>query len=697
MSIFFSAPDSKLIQNVKQESDLKNGDLESVLNAGSSILPFLNNGSTMLNSSMINQLQPSTPVSIFSGSPTLPSPSSPITSSSTILPNIIKPQVMGLDPEGSISSPISSNVLPSFPIGISGAQSSSITSHIDSINQPLSILTSSNQIASNILQENGLKNNVTNIQAAILAASRLMAIPAGSIPSTPLLSLANPLTTTAPSITVGNSLTTYLNPNLISELLLAGGNLKGTNLNIGGYNNTGIIHHELPENTTIYPVSDNSKNSIDSQRCISLSDTQRSNTLSSASLSSLLPNSGTTTIGSLPLSVLGVPSTLQGNNVTAPISIPPTKNVQTTHQIVKDGILPDSTIAELSAATGLPSADIEAWAAKLPSGSTVKVTRHFDTTLASMKSKIPASPTIESSTANILPIKLPNNISITATQSLIPPPPKLIAAPSKTSITSMPSLTNISIPSITSTSQQLQTNESPSTLPQYALQKGPSNGILTEYLTNYRPPLSNPSTQEQSLNLLRAPITFAHHIPSPISSFTSEASAIPSNFLSSNPSSGYPSSNESMYLQSKSPSNENNGVQLSDHHLLTSGAICLGLPSYQESFAVDPNEILSKSCHSTMVSSSITVPQTSLSTLEMNFLQRKRPHPQYSLAPNEPQPKIAELDTAYLDLNSNNSLNTTPTFPNDEVNKRIDANALLLENVGVNVFSKADTIIPAPR
>ena len=34
---------------------------------------------------------------------------------------------------------------------------------------------------------------------------------------------------------------------------------------------------------------------------------------------------------------------------------------------------------------------------------------------------------------------------------------------------------------------------------------------------------------------------------------------------------------------------------------------------------------------------------------------------------------------------------------NEKVNKRIDANALLLENVGVNVFSKADTIIPVPR
>ena len=195
---------------------MKNGDLESVLNAGSSVLPFLNSGSTMLNSSIISQLQPSTPVSIFSGSPTLPSPSSPITSSSSILPQMIKPQVIGVDPEGSISSPISSNVLPLFPLGISGAQSSSITSHIDSVNQQLPLLTSSNPITSSILQENGLKNNVTNIQAAILAASRLMAVPAGSISSTPLLSLAHPLTTTAPSITVGNSLTTYLNPNLIS-------------------------------------------------------------------------------------------------------------------------------------------------------------------------------------------------------------------------------------------------------------------------------------------------------------------------------------------------------------------------------------------------------------------------------------------------------------------------------------------------
>jgi len=381
------------------------------------------------------------------------------------------------------------------------------------------------------------------------------------------------------------------------------------------------------------------------------------------------------------------------------MSISPTKSVQTTHQTVKDGVLPDSTIAELSAATGLPSADIAAWAAKLPSGSTVKVTRHFDTTLAGMKNKLPQSSTIEAPTASTFPIKLPNNISITATQSLIPPPPKLIAAPSRTSIASM-STTNIAIPSITSASQQLPITGSPPTLPQYAIPNGSTNGILTEYLTSFRTSHSNSNPLEPSINLLRTPTSLLQHIQIPTASnYMSEANMIPYNSSSSNISFERTLSNESNFLENKSTSNENAGNQLSGSQLLTSGAICLGLPSYQESFAVDPNEVLSRSSHDNLITSNPnpTNSLTSLSALEMSLSQRKRQHVQYLLDQSEPRSKVADFEPAYHDLHSNSSIHNPLTFVNDNVDEKIDANALLLENDGANVFSSMETKIHVPR
>ena len=47
-------------------------------------------------------------------------------------------------------------------------------------------------------------------------------------------------------------------------------------------------------------------------------------------------------------------------------------------------ILPVKTISELSAATGLPSSEIQSWAASLPAGSTVRVTHHFDVKKAAL-------------------------------------------------------------------------------------------------------------------------------------------------------------------------------------------------------------------------------------------------------------------------------------------------------------------------
>ena len=45
---------------------------------------------------------------------------------------------------------------------------------------------------------------------------------------------------------------------------------------------------------------------------------------------------------------------------------------------MSSSVLSMNTISELSAATGLPSSEIQSWAASLPAGSTVRVTHHYD-------------------------------------------------------------------------------------------------------------------------------------------------------------------------------------------------------------------------------------------------------------------------------------------------------------------------------
>ena len=532
-------------------------------------------------------------------------------------------------------------------------------------------------------ETNGIQNSVTNVQAAILAASRLIAIPGASIPPSPLLSLSSAVTTTAPSLAVGNGLTTYLNPNLISELLLAGGNIKGDSSSIGGCNASGIIHHELPENTTIYPVTDSSRSNNIPQNNVSLSDTNnKSSPINALSLASLLPNSGTTTIGSMPYGLLGVPSNLPVSN-TSSLPIPPTKSIQTTHQTVKDGVLPDSTIAELSAATGLPSADIAAWAAKLPSGSTVKVTRHFDTTLAAMKNKIPSTTSsIDASSANMFPIKLPDNISITATQSLLPPPPKLVMAPSK-SFPTMPTLANVIIPNITSTSLSLPASESIVSLPQYIIPKNSNNGILTEYLTNLRTSISSCSSDILT-NSISPPTSFfqGHQTCIPVPScYTSDTSISSSLLVPSNHTFGTSMPNDTVYHRDKIGKSDT----YTDNQLLEPGSICLGLPSYQESFAVDPNEILSKNCHNSINNTNSTINSQITSSSETNLEQRKRQRAQIK-DPNEPCSKAAELEPSYHDLNSN-ILNNHEDFINNE--NGIDSSDLInVENGESYIFPK---------
>ena len=404
--IFSRDLDSKAIPAQPTTNIDTTGPDSNIMQTNNGFLPFMtSSSSTLINSSLLNQLQPTPqPISVLKG--TCPNselsspPSSPLTAlTATAIPTLNKQSLVGYNGQaGNISTSTSLSSVPlSVNLGVGIPASSSNLGQEPPMRMPPPYstfpMTSLSHMTSNILDASGMgTTNVTNVQAAILAASRLIAIPSvASIPTTAQLPFSvSPLTTTAPSaVTMGNGLTTYLNPNLISELLLAGGNIKASDGALGGLRNTEIIHHELPENTTIYPISDPSKaiqGSPQPLESISLLNqpTKAPSAFNSLNLAALLPNSaGTTTIGSLPYGVLGATSSIaNGNNTTPSITIPPSKSVQTTHQTVRDGVLPDSTIAELSAATGLPSTDIAAWAAKLPSGSTVKVTRHFDTTHA---------------------------------------------------------------------------------------------------------------------------------------------------------------------------------------------------------------------------------------------------------------------------------------------------------------------------
>ena len=651
----------------------------------------------------MNQLQTTAPISISNGMSSLSAPSSPLTTFSSTMSTLNK-SILGYGQGGNISTPTNSTVVPSITLGGSIVPfTANVTSSFESSTtaSTLDMTTSFNQIVSNTLDPHSISSNVTNVQAAILAASRLIAIPAVSIPTTPLLSLPSLLATTAPSsVTVGNGHTTYLNPNLISELLLAGGNLKGANSSIEEQLNTGIIHHELPENTTIYPVSDSSKsiasNIVGHPDDASLANSTLRNTSSNnnLNLTSLLPNSGTTTIaGNMQYGLLGVQSTVPATNTTSsPITIPSTKSVQTTHQTVKDGILPDSTIAELSAATGLPSADIAAWAAKLPSGSTVKVTRHFDTTLAAVKNNIPSSSSIGSPRpTNLFPIKLPDNISITPTQALLPPPPKLVPAPSK-SLSTMSSLSNLLIPAGTTTHMPFSTTESITALPQYIFPKNSNNGLLTEYLSNLRS-TSVPSSATGCLPCSTSlPASYYQQnqsclsIPSCLSSDTSYSSSLL--IPSSNQTVVTSNTNDAIYQGDKDIKEDVDNYR--DNELLTSGSICLGLPSYQESFAVDPNEILSKNCHNSSphVSSTLNsiVPQI-IDPLRIDLGSRKRHQTQMGIL-HEPKIKAQELADSFHDLNSN-TINSNVDFMNDEA--ELDPSTLMSMDDEGNILQKFES------
>ena len=685
--------DSKAIPAQPTTNIDTTGKDSDIMHTNNGLLPFMtSSSSTLINSSLLNQLQPTPqPISVLKG--TCPnsglssSSTSPLTAlPATAIPPLNRQSLVGYNSQGGgISTSTSLSSVPlsvNLGVGIPASSSNNVGEETPiSMPPPYSTfpITSLGNMTSNILDASGMgTNNLTNVQAAILAASRLIAIPSvASIPTSAQLPFSvSPLTTTAPSaVTMGNGLTTYLNPNLISELLLAGGNIKTSDGALGGLRNTEIIHHELPENTTIYPISDPSKaiqGSPQPLESISLLNqpTKATPAFNSLNLAALLPNSaGTTTIGSLPYGVLGVTSSIaNANNTTPSITIPPSKSVQTTHQTVRDGVLPDSTIAELSAATGLPSTDIAAWAAKLPSGSTVKVTRHFDTTHA-LKNKTEPSKSLsdmELSSSNMFPIKLPENISITATQSLLPPPPKLVAAPAR-SLSAISSMPNIIIPNVSSAPLVSSVNGELQAMPGYVFPNHTNNVLLNEYLANLRAPI--PAVSSTTFTS-----TYAS-LPSSTKSLAQQNQvclSIPASYNSSDIMTSQSNLNvhpNPIIDKQSLPTNEtlcqeendikppiSNSYQ--DNQLLAPGSISLGLPSYQESFAVDPNEIL---CNKNFHLNNNIEPNTSMSSSSPSQMmltsdhQRKSQRIQLCSDLNESLTKVTESSniSSYLDLNSN--------------------------------------------
>ena len=688
---FFSRDlDSKAIPAQLTTNIDTTGPDSHIMHTNNGFLPFMtSSSSTLINSSLLNQLQP-TPQPISVLKETCPNselsspPSSPLAAlPATAIPPLNRQSLIGYNgQDGNLTTSTSLNSVPlsvNFGVGIPSSNNIGQETPI-SMPPPYSTfpITSLSQMTSNILDASGMgTTNVTNVQAAILAASRLIAIPSvASIPTSAQLPFSvSPLTTTAPSsVTMGNGLTTYLNPNLISELLLAGGNIKASDGALGGLRNTEIIHHELPENTTIYPISDPSKAIQGSQQpleSISLLNqpTKAPSAFNSLNLAALLPNSaGTTTIGSLPYGVLGVTSSIaNGNNTTPSITIPPSKSVQTTHQTVRDGVLPDSTIAELSAATGLPSTDIAAWAAKLPSGSTVKVTRHFDTTHG-LKNKTESSKSVSDmdlSSSNMFPIKLPENISITATQSLLPPPPKLVAAPAR-SLSAISSMPNIVIPNISSAPLVSSVNGELQAMPGYVFPNNTNNVLLNEYLANLRAPIPAVSSTTFTSTYASLPSTKS------LLQQNQVCLSIPASYNSSDVMTSQSNLNvhpNPIIDKQSLPTNETlcqeeNDIkpQINDSYqeneLLAPGSISLGLPSYQESFAVDPNEIL---CNKNFHLNNNIEPITSMSSSSPSQMmltsdhQRKRQRIQLCSDSNESLTTVTESSniSSYLDLNSN--------------------------------------------
>jgi len=88
-----------------------------------------------------------------------------------------------------------------------------------------------------------------------------------------------------------------------------------------------------------------------------------------------------------------------------------TTKVETTHQALVDGVLPDSTVAELSLATGLPESEIRTWATCLPAGSTVKVTHHFDTSMLAKAAAAAVANVSQSTTSSSMTTTTTGNLT----------------------------------------------------------------------------------------------------------------------------------------------------------------------------------------------------------------------------------------------------------------------------------------------
>ena len=130
------------------------------------------------------------------------------------------------------------------------------------------------------------------------------------------------------------------------------------------------------------------------------------------------------------------------------------------------------------------------------------------------------------------------------------------------------------------------------------------------------------------------------------------------------------------------------------NNLLTPNSACFGLPSYQESFAVDPNEVLSKDCNSSASTSSSLLSVALLglpssTNLSFHNYQQKPQKAEHNKAEGKTEYEFETLEhqsVASSTSNNNNNMGTFNSIKEEEEEK--DSLTLMIANEEVNSFAK---------
>ena len=254
------------------------------------------------------------------------------------------------------------------------------------------------------------------------------------------------------------------------------------------------------------------------------------------------------------------------------------------------------------------------------------------------------------------------------------------------SSTTVSALSNLLPPTMASTPQAILSSGSLASLPQHILAKNINNDMLNGCLTNPCASLQN-----------SIPVLPSNLLPLPTNVFQQNQTFVSTAYASEPPTLLLPENEANITHQTyemacqESKDTKTSADDYGENQLLVPGSSCFGLPSYQESFLVDPNEILSKNCHSNIYSS-----DSSLSSLvalgeselvTVNFEQRKRSLTQCNNDPHETQAKGLKLQNIFHDLNSNSKVNYV-----DAINKKphIDSFTLTAAKEGMNSLPNFD-------